>query len=296
MKIIILGAGAIGSFFGAKLSDFNDVTLIARQEHADRINKSGLKVVGLENAVYNLKAAAKVEKIESNTLVVLATKVHDSGRAVKSIKNLVRDDTLMLCLQNGLYSEDVAKKILGKKCTVLRAVTNFGAIFLEPGIVDYKNYSYTSIEKNPKSGEIAENFTKCGLNARVSDNIKSDMWKKLVFNCALNPVSAIIRIENRGISEEKLDPLKKLIINECLEVAKKDGVEFRMDFLKALNDEFRNSRNVSSMQQDLIKGKKTEIDYLNGGVVNLGKKYGIRCPVNEALSMIIKELEKEYAK
>ena len=292
MKIIILGAGAIGSFYGAKLSKLNDLVLIARKEHADSINKSGLKIVGLENKTYKVKAAEKISRIEKNTLVILATKAQDSEKAVKAIKNLIRKDTIMLCLQNGLYSENIVKKIVGKKCLVLRAITNFGAIFLKPGIVDYKSYSYTSIEKSQKSREIADNFAKCGLNGHVSKNIKYDMWKKLVFNCVLNPVTAILKIENKGICDERLNPLKKVIIGECVKVAEKDGIKFELDFLKILNKEFKSSQNLSSMQQDIIKGKKTEIGFLNGAVAELGKKYKIWCPVNEALTAIIRHQTK----
>ncbi len=290
MNIIVLGAGAIGSLYGAKLSEFNNVTLVAKKKHADKINKDGLKVIGLEGSVYKIKAATKINKIEKDTLVVLTTKVQDSEKAIKGIKNLIRNDTTILCLQNGLYSENIAKKIIGRKCPVLRAITNFGAIFLKPGVVDYKNYSYTSVEKSPKSNEIAENFTRCGLNAYVSANIKADMWKKVVFNCVLNPLTAILRIENKGIADEKLNPLKKLIIDECVNAAKKDAITFNLDFVKTINEEFKNSRNISSMQQDLLKGKHTEIDYLNGAVAKLGKKFGIKCPVNEALASIIKDI------
>lgn len=292
MKIIILGAGAIGSLYGAKLSKLNQVTLICRKEHADKINKNGLKITGLENKTYKLKAATEIKKIQDNTLILLTTKVYDGENSIRNIKNLIKKDTIILCLQNGLYSENIVKDIMEKKCLVLRAITNFGAAFLEPGAIQYNNRSYTAIEKSAKSLPIAKLFSKCGLNGYVSDNIKYDMWKKLILNCVLNPITAILRIQNRGIADKKLVPLKKMIVNECLQVAKKDGIIFNFDFLKEIDDSIKNSKNISSMQQDLIKGKKTEIDYLNGAVAKLGKKYGIKCPVNEALTTIIKEMEK----
>ena len=293
MNIIVLGAGAIGSLYGAKLSKLNDVILIAKKQHADKINKNGLKVVGLENKVYKLNAVTKVERIERGTLILLTTKVYDSKKAVNTIKNLIKKDTIILCLQNGLYSEEIAKKIAGAKCLVLRGITTFGAIFLSPGISHYQNNGYTAIEKSSRSDEIAENFKKCGLNGHVSKNMKKDMWKKLVLNCVLNPLTAILRIENRGIADKRLDPLKKLIVEECLKAAKKDGIKFDIDFLKTINESVRNSKNISSMQQDLMKGKQTEVEYLNGAVVGLCKKYGIKCPVNESLIAIIKSLEKQ---
>lgn len=292
MDIIILGAGAIGSFYGAKLSKLNKVVLIAKKEHADRINKNGLRMTGLEEGVFRIKADTEIREIKENTLILLTTKVYDSEKSIKKIKNKLRKDTVIVCLQNGLYSEDTVKKIVGKQCMVLRAITNFGAIFLEPGAVGYKNRSYTSIEESPKSREIACNFSKCGLNAYESKNIKYDMWKKVVFNCIVNPATAILGIKNGGIADERLDSLKRLIAEECAKVAEKDGIKLDLDFVAETNREFRGSQNISSMQQDLIKGKKTEIDYLNGAVAALGKKYGIKCPVNNSLVEIIKRMEK----
>jgi 2-dehydropantoate 2-reductase len=83
-----------------------------------------------------------------------------------------------------------------------------------------------------------------------------------------------------------------MIADECLKVAERDGIKFDIDFVKMVNKMIKDSKNISSMQQDILKGKKTEIDYLNGAVVELGRKYKIKCPVNEGLVMIIKRMEK----
>ena len=291
MKIIILGAGAIGSLYGAKLSKLYDVTLVGRRQHVDKINKDGLKIVGIEQNVYKLKAVTEIREIDDNTLILLTTKVHDSKEAIENIKNLIKKDTIVLCLQNGLYSEDIVKEIVGNKCLVIRGITAVGVTFIEPGIVQFSNLSYTTIEKSPVSQELANNFYKCHLKANVSENLKQDIWKKLIVNCMLNPVTAIFRIDNGESADEKLNPLKKAISDECLKVAEKDGVKFDFDFVETANKNLEGSRNMSSMFQDLVKGRKTEIDYLNGAVVELGKKYGIKCPVNEGLVLIIKGME-----
>ena len=89
-----------------------------------------------------------------------------------------------------------------------------------------------------------------------------------------------------------MNPLKTAILNECLKVADKEGVDVGIDSIETINKAIKGSKNLSSMHQDLLKGKKTEIDYLNGAVVELGKKYGIKCPVNEGLIMIINGMEK----
>lgn len=291
MKIIILGAGAIGSLYGAKLSKINDVTLISRKKHVDRINKGGLKVTGEENRVYKLKAKTSINKIENDTLIILTSKVTGSQKAIKPILNLIKKDTIILCLQNGLRSEEIVKEIVGDKCLVLRAITAVGATFLKSGEVQFNNLSYTKIEKSSVSQKLVDNFNECGLKANVSKNLKEDIWKKLIINCVLNPTSAILRIDNGATADEKLNPLKTAILNECLKVADKEGVDVGIDSIETINKAIKGSKNLSSMHQDLLKGKKTEIDYLNGVVVELGKKYGIKCPVNEGLVMIIKGIE-----
>src|SRR3989338_10174184 len=101
MKIIILGAGAIGSLYGAKLSRLNYVSLVARKKHADAINREGLKITGVENRTYRLKAATRAAQIEKNTLIILTTKAYDSENAINQIKKLLRKNTIILCLQNG---------------------------------------------------------------------------------------------------------------------------------------------------------------------------------------------------
>jgi 2-dehydropantoate 2-reductase len=289
--IIVLGAGAIGSVYGAKLSAANDVTLITRAGHAARVNASGLRMTGVEDATYRLRAAIALEEMPPDALVLLTTKVCDSEAAIRGIAPLVRPDTVILCIQNGLYSEDVVKGIVGTRCLVLRAITNFGAIFQTPGVIELKAQSSTSIEASPKTAAIAEVFRASGLEVHVTDRIKDEMWRKLIVNCVINPINAITRTEVGAIADERLNPLKQLIVDECVRVAARDGVEFPADLVDAINRRYGSSRNLSSMQQDLLKGRRTEIDFLNGAVVRLGATYGIACPVNEALTTIIKQME-----
>jgi 2-dehydropantoate 2-reductase len=179
---------------------------------------------------------------------------------------------------------------------VLRAITHFGAIFRTPGVVELKVRSYTSIENSPASGAIADAFTRCGLDGRVTDRIKDEMWRKLVVNCVINPINAMTRTEVGAIADERLNPLKRLIVDECVRVARRDGVELDGDLVSTINDGYRASKNLSSMQQDLLKGRRTEIEFLNGAVVRLGATYGIECPVNQALTGIITAMETEKQK
>jgi 2-dehydropantoate 2-reductase len=290
MQIIVLGAGAIGSLYGAKLAAANDVILLARPKHAEAINTSGLRVEGLESQTITLRAVTNVQTMEPNALVLVTTKVTDTGAVLKPIARLVRDDTTIVLLQNGLNIEEIAQRTLGNRAVVLRAITQFGAIFTAPGVIQFLARGHTVIEQHQRSDEIARVFTAAGLECRVSPDIRHDVWYKLIVNCVVNPITAILGCEVGGIANPELDPLKDLIIAECLAVAAAEGFEFNVDFNGEISDFFRPSHNRSSMLQDLRRGRTTEIDYLNGAVAELGQRHGLPCPVNSALTTIIKAM------
>jgi 2-dehydropantoate 2-reductase len=291
LQIVILGAGAIGSVYGARLSTAHDVVLVARGAHADAINRDGLRVTGLEERTYRVRAATAIDTLPADALIVLTTKVSDTDTAVEGVRHLLRADSTILCVQNGLYSEDIVKAVVGDRCLVLRAITHFGAIFRTPGVVELKVSASTRIQQSARSAAIADAFTRCGLDGQVTGHIKDEMWEKLVVNCVINPINAITRAEVGAIADERLRPLKQLIVDECRRVAARDGVDLAGEFVDRIDRQYAPSTNLSSMQQDLLKGRRTEIDFLNGAVVKLGVTYGVDCPVNQALTMIIKAME-----
>jgi len=291
-EIIVLGGGAIGSVYAAKLAARRPVTLIARAAHAEAIARGGLRIIGREPATHALRAATAVEAIAADALILLTTKVNDSRRAIAPLVDKLRGDTVILCVQNGLGSEDIVRAEVGGRCLVLRAITQFGAIFREPGVVDFTAAGATLLEPSGRSAEIAALLSASGLDGRVSDNIKIEIWRKLIFNCVINPITSIVGSEVGGIADPRLDPLKRLVIDECLRVAATDGVSFQEDFVRAITDTFGASRNIASMRQDLQRGRPTEIDFMNGAVVALGQQHGIDCPVNAAITAIIKAMER----
>jgi 2-dehydropantoate 2-reductase len=316
MNIIVFGAGAIGSLYAAKLSTAHDVTVVARPAHADAINQSGLRLTGLERTTCRVPAVTAISSIPRDTLVLLTTKVNDNRAAARAMASVVHPDTILLCIQNGLGGEEIVKQAIvhapdsrsgapHASPLVLRAVTQFGAIFVEPGVIDYRVAGYTLIERTPAaagapeagstiSERIAALFSACGLDGRVSENIKIEVWRKLIFNCVINPLTSIMGAEVGAIADTRLDPIKRLVIDECLAVARADGATFTGDagtFVETIAAVFGPSRNLASMQQDLLKAKATEIDFMNGAVVTLGRRFGIDCPVNAALVAIIKAME-----
>lgn len=288
MEIIVLGAGAIGSLYGAKLAADNNVTVVGRPEHVASINSSGLKIEGIEPQIVRVSAVTEVKQIGPQSLIILTTKVPDTDAALRAIAPLVRDDTTILCLQNGLGSEQIARVALGGRGTVLRGITQFGAIFESPGVIRYMAAGYTVIEA---SESVARVLSAAGLDCRVSPNIAHDVWHKLMMNCVVNPITAILGCEVGTIANPQLAPLKRLVINECVAVAATQGISVEGDLVREIDDFFRPSHNLASMLQDLRHGHATEIDYMNGAVAALAARQNIPCPVNSALTSIIKAME-----
>jgi len=289
MGIIILGAGGIGSLVGALLSRNNDVLLIGRKSHVDEINKNGLRISGSITKNFKVEASTEIEEIDGNSLIVLSTKVTNSEEAINNIKNKIKKNNIILCLQNGLGSEDIVKNIVG--CKVLRGVTTAGTTFLEPGKIICSNIGNIYLEKSNVSEKISGIFNKSNLPAEIDENIKDRIWKKLIANCVMNPLTALFKIKNGDLS--KTPNLIMSIVHELVLVANKEGLHYdeTETFNNVINTINASAENKSSMLQDILKGRKTEIDFLNGKAVKLAEKYKIDAPINKTLVNMIKFLE-----
>ena len=291
MRIIILGAGAIGGIYGAKLSKHHHVTLIGGAAHVAAIQRDGLILQGLLDETLRLPASTHVAAIEPGTLILLTAKVNNNVAAIAPIVDKLVDDVTIVCVQNGLYSEKLVKHLVGDRAVVLRAITQVGGVLVRPGVVDNTVEGYTLLESHERSPRIAGVLTAAGLDGRIIPDIKKEVWRKAIFNCVINPTTSLLRCEVGGIVNPQLAPVKQQIIDECLAVAKADGVTFDEDFMALIDRVFAGARTIASMQQDLMKGRKTEIDHMNGAVADLGRTFGIPCPLNRAMATMIRVLE-----
>jgi 2-dehydropantoate 2-reductase len=291
MHIVVVGAGGVGSVYGSKLSTRHDVTLVARPDFAAAVEQHGLRVEGKHAGTFAVKASSQLRQVEPESLILVTTKVNDSAAAMAPIVPLLDPSVTILCVQNGIYSERIVRDLVGDRATTLRAITQFGGTIREPGVVVDTVGGYTLIEDHERAAAIAATLTECGLDGRVTPEIKREMWRKAIFNCVINPITAMVGAPVGGISAPGLVPLKRLVIAECVAVACADGVEFDIDFLTVIDEIYGKLTNLASTRQDLLRGRKTEIDFLNGAVDALGRQYGIECPVNRALTAIIKGLE-----
>lgn len=289
MKIIILGAGGIGSLVGAFLSKENDVLLVGREKHVDKINKNGLEISGCINKNFKVKAATKIESIDDDTLIILSTKAVDNEKSINEIKGLIKEDTIILSLQNGLGTEDLIKELVD--CEVIRGIITAGTTFLEEGRVECSNVGEVYLEDSDASEEIKNMLAGAGFKAEISDDIQERIWIKLMVNCVMNTLTAIFRVKNKELS--KVPELVKSVIYETVEVAEKEGLNFDKEKMYEIVTGIiqKSGENKSSMFQDILKGRKTEIDFMNGKIVELGKKHNIKTPVNETLVSMIKFAE-----
>lgn len=277
---------------GALLSRKNDVTLIGEEEHIEAIKSDGLRISGDVKETFQVKAKTRIKTIPPNSLLLLTTKAHQSQKAISQIKKLLKKDTVILVLQNGLGNEDLMKKIIGKKCKIERGIVYSASEFLEPGKI--KCWLKKTILPSNKIGkEIAHIFKEAGLEAELKEEMEKEIWKKLVVNCVLGPLAALFKIRNNEVASKPLKKVRELLIKECLEVARAEGININGNFQREFEKKISTYTNYPSMCQDIIKGKKTEIDFLNGKILELGKKHNLATPVNEVIYYLIKFLEEK---
>jgi 2-dehydropantoate 2-reductase len=290
-RIFILGAGAIGSIYGALLSEKTDVSLVGNKAHVEAINAEGLKIAGDTKKVFFPTTTTEIKSIPEKALILLTTKAYDSAEAIRRIRKLLKKDTVILVLQNGIGSEEIVKQLVAEKGTVLRGLTTMAAEFLKPGRIKFWS-GETIIESRNDSGKIVNIFSQCGLKSRLSDDINREVWNKLVVNCVVNPLTALFRVRNCNILGESLRSVRHSIVRECVKVAEAEGIALPQHLAARIDKQLAHYTNFSSMYQDIMKGNRTEIDFLNGKIVELGKKHLIQTPVNETLVSFIKFLER----
>ncbi len=304
LSVAIIGAGAMGSVYGACLSQVSEVFLIdIWKEHVNEINKNGLKVEWIDGRekLFKLKAFTSPEGCGKKVdLVIVFVKSYVTENAVASSSPLLREDTLFLTLQNGLGNAEKIASLFGKD-KVLCGTTTFGATMLGPGKVRLAGIGETSFGpfgtvERERLKRIYSIFEKAGLNPYLVDDPMRNVWRKLLINVGINPITAIAGVPNRFIAEdENLRKLSRLLVEEACLVAESEGYGFNANEIKnlVLDVARKTGENRSSMLQDISAGRRTEIDAINGEIVARGRKKGLSVSGNEAITLLIKFLEKK---
>ncbi len=304
MKIAIVGAGSMGSLFGAKLSQNkdNEVFLVdVWKEHIDLINERGLLVHEADEVLKfkRVKGLLDSKKAGVCDLVVIFVKSTLTESAVKENGCLFDEETVVLTLQNGLGNMDIIGRVSGFE-KVLCGTTAHGAYMMGPGEICHAGFGQTVIgeldgKASDRISKIRDIFTESGLETVISNNILGLVWDKLIVNIGINPLAALTGLENgKLLLYPELLFIMERAVNEAVEVCRKKGIKLSKEdpfsYVKEVAE--KTSHNKCSMLMDIQNKRKTEIDMINGALVREAKSLDMEVPVNEILTKFIKFLEK----
>jgi len=295
MNILIFGSGAIGSLFGALLSENSNVILYGRRDHIEAIKKKGLNIKGKTIFNKKLNAFYNTKNIERNIdLIILTVKSYDTNISLKIIENIINKKTIIMTIQNGLDNiEKINKQFKNNK--IIAGITTHGSIFDKPGQIIHTGIGETVLgELDGKISDtlkrIVKLFNNSGINTKYTNNIKKEIWIKTIINSSINPLTTIFKCKNGYLNENPIlyNIVKKICI-ESVDIANTEGLNLKYnDILNKTNKVIKStSENYSSMLQSYKKNKKTEINSINGKIIQIGKKHNIDTTINEILALLI---------
>ena len=304
-RVVVVGAGAMGSLFGGLLTEGGlDVTLVdIWREHVDAINANGLKMVGHGgDRIIPATATSDPSTIDGADVAFFQCKAIYNADAAASVKHLFDNDrTVAISFQNGLGNEEEIERILGAG-KVLGGLTAQGANIEAPGVV--RNHaelpSFIGEMKGGVSGRtraLASAFSAHGLPTEASENIRHDIWKKLMANIGVSGTSAAPNLTLGGIVRvPELETIAYRAIDEALAVAKAENIELDPDGAREVFHQITSGTpgNKSSLCVDVVNERPSEVDYIYGAVIKLGAKHGIDTPVLQTISAVIKGLQSHY--
>jgi 2-dehydropantoate 2-reductase len=290
MKVAVMGAGAVGCFYGAKLGRAgHSVTLIGREQHVAAVQERGL-ILEMGGATHTVTAGATTDPsgIADADVVLFCVKSDDTAAAGRDMLPYLRHDTVILGLQNGVDNAPRLQAVLHQP--VIAAAVYVASDMPAPGHVRHSGRGDLVIAASPSSEAIAEMFQHAGVPTTTSENVLGALWAKLIINCSYNALSAIAQLPyGRLIEVEGICDLMQDVVSECLAVAEGLRVTIPGDSLGAVLGLAASMPNqFSSTAQDLARGKRTEIDHLNGYIVRTGRELGIPLPVNRSLTAIVR--------
>ena len=294
MKIAVVGAGAVGCYFGGQLArGGHDVLLIGRPSHVDAIRANGLRFESPTfDGVVPVRASTAIADAAFADVVLFCVKSADTASVGAELAPFLRPDTLVMSLQNGVDNAERLRGVIVH--TQVAAVVVYVACEMAgPGHVLHHGRGELVMEPAMRSAEVVTSFGAAFVPTRVSVNVRGELWAKLILNCAYNAMSAITQTPYAGLlAVPSTRAVMRDIIDESLAVAHADGVDVPGDLhvsVPALAEIVPGQ--YSSTAQDMARGKPTEIDYLNGYVVSRGDALGVPAPVNRTLLTLVKILE-----
>ncbi|HUW59897.1 MAG TPA: 2-dehydropantoate 2-reductase [Candidatus Bathyarchaeia archaeon] len=306
MRILIVGAGSIGSSFGGFMAKAgHNVTLVSQyQAHMDAIARDGLRITGIwgDYHVTGMRALTSVDSLAPGQfdLIIISVKSYDTAAAANSIKHLVDDHTLVVSYQNGLGNAERIAEAVGWHRTVGARVI-YGVKTPEPGLIEITVIAeptalgvYSPDTPAGRVREIVAAMEQAGLPTVYTDAVATKLWQKVTYNCALNPLSALLDVNYGRLAESPptLDIMRNIIF-EVYAVGHAMNVPLDPPDAQAYFDRFINvlipptAAHYASMREDVRQGRKTEIDALNGAICRYGQAHNIPTPANLILTRLM---------
>ncbi len=294
LQVAVLGAGAVGCFYGGMLARAgHTVTLIGRPQHVQVFQAQGLRMQTMAfDETVTVAASTDASAVARADLVLFAVKSPDTEAAGEQMREHLKPGALVLCLQNGVDNAERLRGVL-PGVDVAAAVVYVATEMAGPGHLRHHGRGELVIEPSPASERVAQALIAAGVPTKISDNVRGALWAKLILNCAYNALSAVGRIVyGELVQQPGVTDVMRDVVAECRAVAAADGVTLPGDVEAAVRRiaETMPSQ-YSSTAQDLMRGKPSEIDHLNGYVVRRGEALGVPTPANRVLWTAVKLVE-----
>lgn len=304
MRITILGAGAMGCYFGGYLSRHNEIIFIDKMESVvNSINENGIRVDevdGTQKTFSQVKAYKSGTYSDKVDLVIVLVKTTYTEETLIENRELFLADTKVLTLQNGAGNDRKIAKFVDSRQIIIGTTTN-NCVNLGSGHIRHSGMGKTILGSNEGNKDLLEMisslFSDCGLENEISTDIQRVIWKKLFVNLSINSFTALIQTPIGYMAKNEYAwNFAKRLIYEAVEVAEADGTYFdRKEVLEYVHKVIVEQGNgYSSMYQDRLKKNKMEIDSINGMIVEQAKKYGVPTPYNALIVDLIHAVEGAY--
>jgi 2-dehydropantoate 2-reductase len=305
MKIAVVGAGAMGSLFGAMLAEAgNEVWLYdVWVEHVKTINKDGLRIEREgQTRTLSIEATTDPEQIGQAELVIIFVKSTHTASAAETARKLVGSDGVMMTLQNGMGNADILSEFIDPE-RVLAGTTSHGATLLGPGSIRHAGVGATTIgawaeteQGRERARKLSDFFTKIGIQTEAVDDVRSVLWNKLLINIGINAITALTATKNGQILDLEITrDLSRNAVEEAMKIARKMNIKVREDAVDHVCEVAEATAvNRSSMGQDVDNKRQTEIGTINGFIVREAKRLGMQVPVNETLTALVESLQFHY--
>jgi 2-dehydropantoate 2-reductase len=303
-RVCIVGCGAVGSLFAANLARLDDVEVWAfdlNQAHVDAIEANGLRLTGAGTVHARLRATSDAAALPPCSFGIVATKAMHAESAIAATAHAFADGAVA-SVMNGVGNEETLARHVRR---VIRGTTFPAGKLLEPGVVQWDvkgDTTFAPFEPQPASADevawLADACTRAGMPAHAVADARPAQWRKVIFNASTNPIGALTGLTHGRVCERPdLRALVTGLVDEGKAVAAAQGIVLDAD-PEALIDHAAKPEvaygHKASMLQDIEARRRTEIDFLNGGIARFGRELGVPTPLNDTITALVKGVETSW--